>query len=176
MNELHEDARQGTATFIQGSIKKHVAHLSSVMIIGASTLVAQEMGQGDRRQTAATVTHCYLLVLAFTVTLAVIGQFSAHLVFVMLGAEEEVLSLAINYAKIWLIGFPMMGLAMVSNGLIRAFGNATYPGFIMSSAPIIQGRYKDIGNRVGPTDFKFVLSRFPDRRQTRFENVPAIDT
>ncbi|MEX2326747.1 MAG: hypothetical protein WD558_03360, partial [Pseudomonadales bacterium] len=99
-----------------------------------------------------------------------------HLVFVMLGAEEEVLILAIDYAKVWLIGFPMMGLAMVSNGLIRAFGNATYPGFIMSSAPIIQGRYKDIGNRVGPTDFKFVLTCFAHRRQTRFENVPAIDT
>lgn len=184
MNQADQHPRQSTATFIQGSVKKHVAHLSSVMIIGflamtigqlieifyigvvgklelaaitfmfpismslnaltrgigigASTLVAQEMGEGDRLQTAATVTHCYLLVLIFTAILAVIGQYTAGLLFAVLGAEDDVLALATAYAQVWLIGFPMMGLAMVSNGLIRAFGNATYPGFIMSSAPVIQ--------------------------------------
>ena len=31
-----------------------------------------------------------------------------------------------------------MGLAMVSNGIIRAYGDATYPGYIMTVAPVIQ--------------------------------------
>ena len=35
--------------------------------IGAATLIAQSMGAGDREQTAMTVTHCYILVLIFTV-------------------------------------------------------------------------------------------------------------
>lgn len=176
--------KPGGAAYTEGSIRRHVMHLSGVMIvgflamtvgslieivyvgmvgklelaaitfmfpismslnaltrgigIGASTLVAQAMGEGDREKTALTVTHCYLLVLGFTVSLAVLGQFGAGYLFDLLGAEGRVLELAETYAHIWLIGFPMMGIAMVSNGLIRAFGNATYPGFIMTTAPVIQ--------------------------------------
>ena len=95
--------------------------------IGAATLIAQSMGAGDREQTAMTVTHCYILVLIFTIAVALVGQFGASYLFILLGASDQVLVLATHYAKIWLIGFPMMGLAMVSNGLIRSFGNPTFP-------------------------------------------------
>ncbi|MBT3900229.1 MAG: MATE family efflux transporter [Gammaproteobacteria bacterium] len=106
--------------------------------IGAATLIAQSMGAGDREQTAMTVTHCYILVLIFTIAIALVGQFGASYLFILLGASDQVLVLATHYAKIWLIGFPMMGLAMVSNGLIRSFGNPTFPGFIMTIAPVVQ--------------------------------------
>ena len=106
--------------------------------IGAATLIAQSMGAGDREQTAMTVTHCYILVLIFTIAVALVGQFGASYLFILLGASDQVLVLATHYAKIWLIGFPMMGLAMVSNGLIRSFGNPTFPGFIMTIAPVVQ--------------------------------------
>jgi Na+-driven multidrug efflux pump len=106
--------------------------------IGASTLIAQSMGDGDRINTATTITHCYLLVILFTVSLALLGQVATEHLFSMLGATGEVLILASSYAQIWLIGFPMMGIAMVSNGLIRSFGNANFPGYIMTIAPIVQ--------------------------------------
>ncbi len=106
--------------------------------IGAATLIAQSMGAGDREQTAITTTHCYILVLIFTICVALGGQLGADYLFVLLGATDQVLSLASDYAKIWLIGFPMMGLAMVSNGLIRSFGNPTFPGYIMTIAPVVQ--------------------------------------
>lgn len=106
--------------------------------IGASTLIAQSMGDADRINTATTITHCYLLVILFTVFLALMGQMGAVHLFAMLGAKGEVLTLASSYAHIWLIGFPMMGIAMVSNGLIRSFGNATFPGYIMTIAPVVQ--------------------------------------
>jgi putative MATE family efflux protein len=106
--------------------------------MGAATIIAQAMGESDRDATARTITHCYILVLAFTCSISVIGVLTAESVFHGLGAENTVLSLTVGYAHIWFIGFPCMGIAMVSNGLIRSFGNATYPGYIMSSAPIVQ--------------------------------------
>jgi putative MATE family efflux protein len=106
--------------------------------IGASTLIAQSMGDHDRINTATTISHCYLLVILFTVTLALLGQSGAEHLFKILGADGKVLVLASSYAHIWLIGFPMMGIAMVSNGLIRSFGNATFPGYIMTIAPLVQ--------------------------------------
>jgi putative MATE family efflux protein len=112
--------------------------LSRGIGVGASTLIAQSMGDGNRVKTATTITHCYVLVLLFTILIALFGQVGAEHVFSLLGAKEEVLDLASNYAHIWLIGFPMMGTAMVSTGLIRSFGNATFPGYIMSIAPVVQ--------------------------------------
>lgn len=106
--------------------------------IGASTLIARAMGEGDREQAALLTSHCYLLVLAFTFSLAIAGEFWAAPLFILLGATEPVLGLTLNYIHIWLVGFPMMGLAMTSNGLIRSFGNATYPGYIMAVGPAIQ--------------------------------------
>ncbi|HIG41010.1 MAG TPA: MATE family efflux transporter [Gammaproteobacteria bacterium] len=184
MNQSAPARHRGTATFTEGSIRRHVVHLSSVMIvgflamtlgqlvemfyigmvgklelaaitftfpitmslnaltrgigIGASTLIAQSMGEGDRFKTSLTITHCYLLVLLFTTAVALLGQIGAEHLFSLLGARDEVLALASSYAHIWLIGFPMMGIAMVSNGLVRAFGNATFPGYIMTTAPAVQ--------------------------------------
>ena len=96
--------------------------------IGAATLIAQSMGAWDREHTAITTTHCDILVLIFTICVALGGQLGADYLFVLLGATDQVLSLASDYAKIWLIGFPMMGIAMVQNGLIRYLGKPTFPG------------------------------------------------
>jgi putative MATE family efflux protein len=170
--------------FTQGSIKRHVIKLSSVMIlgflamtlgslieifylgmvgrlelaaiafsfpmvmalnamtrgigVGAASLIARAMGEGDREHAALLVSHCYLLIIAFTISLSLLGQLGAEHFFHLLGARDEVLLLASAYSHVWLLGFPFMGLAMASNGLIRAFGNATYPGYVTSLGPLVQ--------------------------------------
>jgi putative MATE family efflux protein len=170
--------------FTQGSIRRHVAKLSAVMIggflamtlgalvemfylgmvgklelaaiafsfpmvmalnamtrglgVGAAALIARAMGAGDREHAALLVGHCYMLIIGFTLSLSFLGQFGAEHLYRLLGADSEVLVLASGYAHIWLLGFPLMGFAMASNGLIRAFGNATYPGYITTVGPVIQ--------------------------------------
>ena len=172
------------ASFTEGSINRHVFHLSSIMVagflvmticnlieifyigvlgkielaaitfmlpvsmslnalargigVGAATLVAQHIGQGDLSRSSLTITHCCLLTLLFSLGVLLLGQVAAGPLFALLGAQEEVLAQAVGYARIWLIGFPLLALAMVSNGLIRAFGNASYPGYIMATGPILQ--------------------------------------
>ncbi len=112
--------------------------LSRGIGIGASSLIAQAMGERDREKAALITSHCYVLVIVFTLSLSFIGQWLAPFVFSALGATGEVLNLAVTYMRIWLVGFPMMGFAMVSNGMIRAFGNAIYPGYIMTTGPAVQ--------------------------------------
>ncbi|MEX2488642.1 MAG: MATE family efflux transporter [Pseudomonadales bacterium] len=106
--------------------------------IGASTLIAQSMGEGDREQAALYTLHCFLLVLAFTLSLALAGELWARPLFILLGATDAVLELATRYFHIWLVGFPLMGLALTSNGMIRSFGNVRYPGYIMAIGPVVQ--------------------------------------
>ncbi len=106
--------------------------------IGASSLIARNMGEGNHDQVAVITSHGFFLVVLFTVSLSIIGQFHADSLLNLLGARGEVLRLATEYAHIWLLGFPLMGLAMVSNGLIRSFGNVRTAGYIMTTGPAIQ--------------------------------------
>ncbi|MBV1878291.1 MAG: MATE family efflux transporter [Pseudomonadales bacterium] len=106
--------------------------------MGAASLIAQAMGKKLREQAALLINHCYLLVIIFTIFLAFVAQWFGPLIFSSLGASGRVLELTIDYMQVWLIGFPMMGLAMTSNGMIRAFGNALFPGYIMTLGPAIQ--------------------------------------
>lgn len=106
--------------------------------IGASTLVAEAMGQSDRQRTARVVTHCYFLIICITLTIALLLSLTSAALLELIGAQGEALAASLAYSQIWYFGFPAMGMAMVSNGLIRAFGNPSFPGFIMTIAPIIQ--------------------------------------
>ena len=171
-------------TYTEGSIPKHVAHLSAVMIwgflamtlgqlieivyvgqlgtqavaaltfmfpismtlnaftrgigIGASSLVAQAMGASESERLRRIISHCYLIIVIMTVSVSIIGIWLASPILRLLGAAPDVLPLATQYAEIWFLGFPAMGLAMVSNGIIRSYGDASYPGYIMTIAPLIQ--------------------------------------
>ena len=76
--------------------------------VGASTLIAQAMGQSDRQRTSEIVTHCYLLVTVLTVLIAFALHLFSESVLATLGASGEVLSLSSQYSRIWLLGFPAM--------------------------------------------------------------------
>ena len=106
--------------------------------IGGAALIAQRIGRGLLPGATLAASHCFLLALMFTFSLALGGQFASTGLFMLLGAEEEVLRLAVSYTNIWFIGFPLMGLAMVSNGVIRAFGDASFPGYITVIGPLVQ--------------------------------------
>lgn len=106
--------------------------------IGAASLVAQAMSQTQHSRTAELVTHCYILVTLITFSIALLGGVFSHNILNFLGARGQVLDLSIQYSHIFFLGFPAMGLAMVSNGLIRAYGDPTFPGYIMTIAPLIQ--------------------------------------
>ena len=106
--------------------------------IGGAALIAQRIGRGMLPKATLAASHCFLLTLMFTLCLAFMGQFASPGLFMLLGAEEEVLRLVVSYTNIWFIGFPLMGLAMVSNGVIRAFGDASFPGYITVIGPLVQ--------------------------------------
>jgi len=106
--------------------------------VGASSLIARHMGEGARDKAAVITTHGYILIISFTLILLLLGQLYADRLFMIMGAEGEVLALVTGYAHIWLYGFPMMGLAMVSNGLTRSMGSVRFAGYIMTVGPVVQ--------------------------------------
>ena len=105
--------------------------------VGASSIIARALGESDRDKAAITTSHCNMLVILITVTMSLIGFLTAEIFYLAMGARAEVLNLAVAYTQIWLVGFPMIGMAMVSNGMIRSFGNASFSACIMLSLSLI---------------------------------------
>ena len=106
--------------------------------VGASSIIARALGESDRDKAATTTSHCNMIVILITVTLSLLGFLTAEIFYLAMGARNEVLNLAVAYTQIWLLGFPMIGMAMVSNGMIRSFGDASFSASIMLSAPLVQ--------------------------------------
>jgi putative MATE family efflux protein len=106
--------------------------------VGASSIVARAAGEGDTELAARTTSHCYLLVLVLTISLSAIGYHTIDVVYSLIGAYGPVLTLVTEYTQVWFLGYPLIGFALVSNGIIRSMGNVRFAGFIMVSAPIVQ--------------------------------------
>ncbi len=100
--------------------------------VGASSVISLAIGEGDhnkvQRMTSAS------LILAFIVAgfFSLIGLAFCEKIFLLLGAQGQVLELIKNYMYIWLLAFPLNAIPMVGNNAIRATGDARTPAIIMT--------------------------------------------
>ncbi len=106
--------------------------------VGSSSLVAQRVGAGRETSAVLAGSHGLLLVTLVSILAALVGYLTAEPLFSRLGATGEVLTMVLDYFDIWLLGLPLMGIVMVASGLVRSFGDPTFPGYIMSSGPLVQ--------------------------------------
>ena len=99
--------------------------------IGASSVVSRSIGGNAVQPAKILITHSFILVIFFAVILS--GSLYALLdtLFVLLGAGDQVLPLAIGYMQIWLLGFPLFAISMVGSSLMRAAGDAVKPSFLI---------------------------------------------
>ncbi len=100
--------------------------------IGASSVVARSIGQGDWVQARKLITHCLVLALVLIIIIASAVSFVLEPFFELLGASQEILPLSVGYMKVWLTGLPFFSVAMVGSTLMRAAGDAVKPGYLMT--------------------------------------------
>jgi putative MATE family efflux protein len=106
--------------------------------VGASSVIARVLGSGDRSRAAILVSHCLILVAAFSALCVVFGLARSETVFSGLGASGEPLALAVAYMDIWFLGFIFFAMSMVGTNLLRALGNAAMPGIVMTAGSLLQ--------------------------------------
>ncbi len=105
--------------------------------IGASSVVARTMGQGNKDKAKTLITHCFLLVVSLIILLAGIAYNFVDSYFSLVGADDLVHPLAVEYMKIWLCGLPFFTVAMVGSTLMRAMGDPKTPGLLMTIGSIL---------------------------------------
>ena len=105
--------------------------------VGASSVVARATGLGETGRVRRLVTHCLILGTAVSILLAVGTWFVLRDIFVLLGAEGQVLDLIVVYMEIWLIGLPIFTMTFVGTTLLRAIGDAKTPGYLSALGSVL---------------------------------------
>lgn len=105
---------------------------------GASSVIARTVGGGDRARVRRLCTHALVLGLAVMLLLALLGIFFSHHVFRLMGANAEIRVLIDQYMFIWLMGVPIFSISTLNTSLLRAAGDATVPGLVMTLGSVLQ--------------------------------------
>ena len=107
--------------------------------IGLSTNIGRLLGQGEAQDAARFSTHGLILAVALVATTCVIGISTIEPLFLLLGAERELIPLIHQYMQIWYLTIPLLVIPMAGNSAIRATGDTKTPAKIMMLAGLING-------------------------------------
>ena len=105
---------------------------------GASSVIARAAGSGQRGDVRRLVSHAELLAVLVGTILGLGGYFAAPSITGLLGAQDAVRAMTIEYLQVYMIGMPFFLLSIVGSTLLRATGSAASPGIIMTAGSIIQ--------------------------------------
>lgn len=92
--------------------------------IGGMAMVARRVGEKNQEAASNATAQTILLGVAIALGLAVVGNLLARPLLVLLGAEPDVLPLAVSYLRVTLSGLFTMVLIFSINSLLRGAGEA----------------------------------------------------
>ena len=105
--------------------------------IGTSSVIARGAGAGDRHDMRRLGTHSILLMGGLMSLLALAGWMVIDPLFLAMGASPEMLPLIHSYLDIYYPGTVLFTLTMITASIMRASGNATVPGFVMTAGALV---------------------------------------
>ncbi|MBR8829204.1 MAG: MATE family efflux transporter [Gomphosphaeria aponina SAG 52.96 = DSM 107014] len=105
--------------------------------VGASSIIARAIGEGDRLKVQRLTTDSLSLSLLAVGIFVFIGLATIDPLFTALGATPELLPLIHSYMEIWYWGMIFLVIPMVGNSAIRAAGNIQVASMIMIFAGLV---------------------------------------
>lgn len=102
--------------------------------IGATSVIARAIGEGDMRRVQRFTTNSLTLSLTAVFLFASVGLFTIDPLFKALGAGPDILPYIREYMQIWYFGIVFLVVPIVGNSAIRAAGNTLTPSIIMTVA------------------------------------------
>jgi putative MATE family efflux protein len=89
---------------------------------GATALIGQALGRGDRAEASLTGAQGVILGGLLAAVIMIVGYLSAPALFRLIGAEGEALDLAVEYIRVILAGTPFVLTFYMFNGILNATG------------------------------------------------------
>jgi putative MATE family efflux protein len=92
--------------------------------LGAASYISRALGSANREEANRTATTAFFTSLAAGLIVAVTGLVFLKPLLQLFGATETILPFAENYARVLVIGAPIIVARMTLNNIVRAEGNA----------------------------------------------------
>lgn len=105
--------------------------------VGTSSVISHAIGEKDFEKVRCLTTDALILAFSIVTLITLIGILSVRKLFIMLGAQPELIGFIQDYMSIWYLGMPFVVIPMVGNSAIRATGDTKTPSFIMLAAIFI---------------------------------------
>ena len=101
--------------------------IASGLGIGANALIAQALGEKKLHAANNFAEHAIILGMVLGVAIAVLGIIFSPQIFTFMGADQQVLPLAIEYSNLIFIGMIFMFAWFISDSILKAQGNSKTP-------------------------------------------------
>lgn len=105
--------------------------LFSGISLGSNVVIANYIGQCDKKRVPRVVHTAVTLALLSGVFLLVLGQFVAHPILVLMGAPKNIIHLATLYLRIYFLGMPFFMLYDFGASILRSIGDTRRPMYAL---------------------------------------------
>ena len=101
-----------------------ISALGIAVGMGAASYISRSLGRGDKEEAERTGTTAVLIVLVLGSLLASFGNLFLEPILKLFGATESIMPYAMDYARVLVIGSPIVMMKMALNNTMRAEGSA----------------------------------------------------
>lgn len=114
-----------------------VISLAIGLSIGTSAVIAKALGSGNEDDAKTDSLSALWLSALLVLVLAVLGLLVLDPLFLLLGAEGDILIYIREYMLIWLVGSVLLVSPMIGNAILRAAGETKIPSLVMASGGLV---------------------------------------
>ena len=111
--------------------------LFSGISLGSNVVIANYIGQCDKKRVPRVVHTAVTLALLSGVFLLILGQFVAHPILVLMGAPKDIIHLATLYLRIYFLGMPFFMLYDFGASILRSIGDTRRPMYALIVSGVV---------------------------------------
>lgn len=114
-----------------------VLSIALMVGIGSGSIVSRALGAGNREEAAATVGTGFTTLVVLALVVSALGLVFIDPILRLFGATEDILPYAREYLMVILPGTLFIAVAIGSNAVVRAEGQASYSMIIVGSGAVL---------------------------------------
>ena len=134
---LSDEANAKAAIGVTGAMIQLVVNMLIGFSVGTNVVVARAIGSKDEERTSRAVHTSVIMSVIFGLVAMIIGLLVARPVLSWMGADEELLDLAVTYTFYYFLGVPFMSMTNYLCSIFRAKGDSKTPLVVLSLAGVL---------------------------------------
>ena len=125
------DAAALAAVGTNGEIVAFIVSLSAGLAVGTNVLLGMCIGKGEKKDIQGVIQTAMVLALAVGLVGLLLGQVVARPILVLIHTPEEILDLAVQYLRIYCLGYPALLVYDFGSAILRSKGDSRRPFLIV---------------------------------------------